>query len=314
MNPEYKKKDFLIAFAVVFGCIALLQAVCHFPVAAMPEPHPEAGEIPQDIGDTDIADSLTAVVADSTDSDTPLYPLVVDTTSLKTGTACRKADTAVRATTTATATTEATAQKASTERRPRRPLRAGSTVWSYPDCFPDVQDVQLPCAQRVGITPPQSRDEIPALLRQHKLVDITTSPFYVVDELTHSLPYLVPRAQQLLNTIAVNFLDSLRSKGMQPHLPIISSVLRTTDDVARLQHGNRNATTNSCHCYGTTIDIAYHRFQPLDGTYPYSQVPPTRWNDDLKFVMAEVLYDLRQQGRCYVKYERKQACFHLTVR
>lgn len=306
MNPQYKKKDFLITFAVVFGCIALLQAVCHFPVAAMPEPRAEVSGTPEDIADTDIADSLSAVVVDSMDSDTPPDTLVTDTAKQKTN----ATDTA-----TAAASTPAAPQATTTATtRPRRPLRAGSAVWSYPDCFPDVQDVQLPCAQRNGITPPQSRDEIAALLRQHKLVDITTSPFYVVDELTHSLPYLVPRAQQLLNTISINFLDSLRSKGMEPHLPIISSVLRTTDDVARLQRGNRNATTNSCHSYGTTLDIAYHRFMPLNGSYPYSQVAPTRWNDDLKFVMAEVLYDLRQQGRCYVKYERKQACFHLTVR
>jgi hypothetical protein len=37
-------------------------------------------------------------------------------------------------------------------------------------------------------------------------------------------------------------------------------------------------------------------------------------NDTLKFVLSEVLRDLREQGRCYIKYEVKQGCFHMTVR
>lgn len=31
-------------------------------------------------------------------------------------------------------------------------------------------------------------------------------------------------------------------------------------------------------------------------------------------IMAEVLNDLRNRGRCNVKFERKQSCFHITVR
>jgi hypothetical protein len=27
-----------------------------------------------------------------------------------------------------------------------------------------------------------------------------------------------------------------------------------------------------------------------------------------------VLRDMRQQGRCYIKYEVKQGCFHMTAR
>jgi len=37
-------------------------------------------------------------------------------------------------------------------------------------------------------------------------------------------------------------------------------------------------------------------------------------NDTLKWVLSEVLRDMRQNGRCYIKYEVKQGCFHLTVR
>ena len=36
--------------------------------------------------------------------------------------------------------------------------------------------------------------------------------------------------------------------------------------------------------------------------------------DKLKTVLAEVLRDLREAGRCYVRYEVKQGCFHVTAR
>ena len=193
------------------------------------------------------------------------------------------------------------------------PNRRIKGVWSYVQCFPDVQDVQIVAAQKNGIRPARDRKEAEKLMKRRKLVNICHSPFYTVDHLTHSIPYLVPRAYHLLNTISVNFLDSCMSKGLPPHLLMVTSVLRTTDDVSRLQRGNQNATTNSCHCYGTTVDIAYNRFVPVTGSYE-GNAQLLRWNEPMKQVLAEVLNDLRLQNKCYVKYEVKQACFHLTCR
>ncbi|MDE7117562.1 MAG: hypothetical protein K2O61_02835 [Bacteroidaceae bacterium] len=186
-------------------------------------------------------------------------------------------------------------------------------VWSYVECFPDVQDVQIIAATKNGIRPVRNRDEAEKLVKRHKLVNISHSPFYKVDKLTHSIPYLVPQAQHLLNTICLNFIDSCVVKGLPVHLPIVTSVLRTTDDVSNLQKGNKNATDNSCHCYGTTVDIAYNRFYPLTGSYS-SETELLRWDEPMKQVLSEVLFDLRKQQRCYVKYEKKQGCFHLTCR
>ena len=186
-------------------------------------------------------------------------------------------------------------------------------VWSFDQCFHDLNDVQLLAAQANGIPPVANMEEAKGYIAAHKLVDISHSPYYVVDGLTHSMPYLVPKAQQLVNTICLNFIDSLQMKGIMPHLPVITSVLRTTDDVRKLQKGNGNATTNSCHCYGTTVDISYNRFMPITGKHT-SSMPLTRMDYDMKQVLSEVLYDLREQEKCYVKYELKQGCYHLTVR
>lgn len=180
-------------------------------------------------------------------------------------------------------------------------------VWSYPQCFPDSNSVQMVAARNNGVAPMNGRNEVMRCASNNQLSNISSSPYYIIDNLTHSMPYLVPKAQRLLNTIGINFVDSLHSKGLPLHLPIVTSVLRTNDDIRRLQHGNSNSIANSCHCYGTTIDITYNRFMPLQGN------KLTRYDDTLKKVLAEVLYDLRADGRCYVKYERMQACFHLTV-
>ena len=98
----------------------------------------------------------------------------------------------------------------------------------------------------------------------------------------------------------------LQEAQAQRHRIIVTSVTRTRDDVQRLARQNVNATENSCHCYGTTFDITYVRFDK-----PEAHVA----NDDkLKDVLMQSVYDLQRKGRCYVKYERKQNCLHITVR
>ena len=67
---------------------------------------------------------------------------------------------------------------------------------------------------------------------------------------------------------------------------------------------NVNASANSAHVYGTTFDVAYARYKGAE----------KEETDKLKSVLAEVLQDLRKQKKCYVRYEFKQGCFHITVR
>jgi hypothetical protein len=151
------------------------------------------------------------------------------------------------------------------------------------------------------------------LAKRYEVVSIEGSPFYVVDKLKYSVPYLIPSAKELLTEISFNFLDSLQSKGYKMYLPIVSSVLRTTSDVEQLKKRNRNATDDSCHSYGTTFDITYSRFMPLTGIP--TPVDSAEWrSSELKLTLAEVIYDLRDKGKCFVKHERRQPCFHITVR
>lgn len=184
------------------------------------------------------------------------------------------------------------------------------SVASYKEAFPDTNAVQLVAARQWGVTPVKNR--VDAEERKKELVYIASSPYYHVDRLRQSIPYLVPRAAVLLQDIGQAFFDSLYIKGVPLHRLIVTSVLRTQEDVARLRNVNGNATENSCHLYGTTFDICYNRYETVEP----AEGPKRRAvrNDTLKFVLSEVLRDMREQGRCYIKYEVKQGCFHMTAR
>ncbi|MBP5392267.1 MAG: hypothetical protein J6Y59_00440 [Bacteroidaceae bacterium] len=185
------------------------------------------------------------------------------------------------------------------------------SVPSYAACFPDVQEVQIVAAQKWGVSPVRNRQE--AEHRRKELVYVGANPFYCIDKgMTHSIPYLVPRAAHLLSTIGRNYLDSLYIKGIPLHQIIVSSVLRTEDDVARLQQRNGNASDQSCHRFGTTFDICYNRYSTVSP--PGEPARRTVQNDTLKWVLSEVLRDIREKDLCYIKYEVKQGCFHITVR
>lgn len=88
-------------------------------------------------------------------------------------------------------------------------------------------------------------------------------------------------------------------------------MLRSKEDVKKLRGHNGNATENSCHLYGTTFDICYNRYKTVeDPDGPKRRVVR---NDTLKWVLSEVLNDLRREKRCLIKYEVHQGCFHITV-
>jgi len=184
------------------------------------------------------------------------------------------------------------------------------SVASYAEAFPDTNGLQLTAAAEWGVTPVKNRED--AESRKRELVFVGANPYYHVDPLYSSIPYLVPRAAVLLQDIGQAFFDSLYVKGVPLHKIIVTSVLRSQEDVAKLRLRNGNATENSCHLYGTTFDICYNRYKTVEN--PDGPRRREVRNDTLKWVLSEVLRDLRQQERCYIKYEVKQGCFHMTVR
>lgn len=177
----------------------------------------------------------------------------------------------------------------------------------YSVTFNDMNSTHLSSATKLGLKQPlKNRAEADGV--KSSLVKISSNDYYKVDKLTHSIPYLTTGAAELLEMIGKNFQDSLKSKGLNPSRIIVTSVLRTQEDITRLKiSGNPNPSINSAHRYATTFDITYARFD---------KVSPRKsaGKKTLKKVLGEVLHDLKKQKKCYVKYEVKQKCFHITTR
>lgn len=192
---------------------------------------------------------------------------------------------------------------------PQKPHRVQG-LWDYNATFPDMNDVQLATAERLGVRSCADRDE--AQRRKDRYVYIGNNGLYRVRRLQHSVPYLTPRAERLLGYVARTFFDSLRCKGLPAYKIEVSSVLRTEHDVERLRRINPNAHRLSCHRYGTTFDVCYNSFYRV--TDPASGDTQQVWGGPLKEILAEVLRDARAQGLCYVRYERTTSCFHITAR
>ena len=190
------------------------------------------------------------------------------------------------------------------EQREPEPSRYYPSISNLKAQFNDLNPLHLEAGRSLGLAePPESREDI----NTWRLREIKDCRYYVVDRLDYSVPYLTRGGARLLDEIGENFRDSLEAKGMIPVRFKLSSVLRTKDDVRRLRRsGNVNASENSSHCYGCTFDIAWASYDL-----------PKRYNatwDQYRGVMAEVLRDLRAEGKCYVKFEAKESCFHITSR
>ena len=189
-----------------------------------------------------------------------------------------------------------------------------SLVWypgrtfSYKAKFNDLQAKQHEVASRIGLPhPPKDRQD--AAKMRHQLVEIKTNDNYIVDSLTHSVPYLIPAAAHELEAIGTEWADILARNGLPHYRFYVTSVLRTEEDIRYLQKsGNINSVTQSCHCYGTTFDLAYMRYNKVSHTRTYMH------EDNLKLVLGQVLLNHQRAGKIYVKYEWKQSCFHITVR
>lgn len=173
------------------------------------------------------------------------------------------------------------------------------------DIFNDSNHTQLRAAAANGIDP--IVDLRSAFYLKRPLVKLHTCKLYYVATMKDSAPYLVPKAANLLKQIATAFADTIVARGGKAYRLRVTSMLRTDYSVAQLQQRNRNATSQSCHRYGTTFDISWSKFDCMDPSYQISQ-------ESLKNILAEIIYDFRSRGKCYAIFETRQGCFHVTVR
>lgn len=180
----------------------------------------------------------------------------------------------------------------------------------------DNNDLHLESGRRLGIQAFVSNTEfekqVASFVRRGKLKELDEkADGYRLKNLTHSYPYLIPKAVDLLEEIAERFKERLAESGLPPYYLMVSSVLRTMESQQGLGKQNYNATRNtSSHVYGTSFDISYKEFLPL---HEQRAAEGYCRHDMMRHPLGEILTELSKEGKCRVVREVKQACFHITV-
>ncbi|HPF50513.1 MAG TPA: DUF5715 family protein, partial [Draconibacterium sp.] len=129
------------------------------------------------------------------------------------------------------------------------------------DWYRDLNLIHLKHAKTHGIKPfktnQQLKDEVPELMKEGKLVQISDNSYYRICPLTHSHPYLTPSAKDFLNELGKRFSAKLEEHELPHYYYQISSLLRTDENQKSLSGSNGNASPNTSHRYATTFDIPY---------------------------------------------------------
>lgn len=172
------------------------------------------------------------------------------------------------------------------------------------DKMPDY----IATSSRTGIKACNDRKELLKQVSRKKLSRIRERRGYRIDDLNHSYPFLTPGAKTLLVEMGKRFREKTAPTALARSDFMVSSMTRTTTSVKRLKKANTNASGNSPHFHGNAFDVSYVRFSSgkcfLADSDKYF----------LKEALAEVIWQLREEKRCWATYEIKQGCFHVVVR
>jgi hypothetical protein len=149
--------------------------------------------------------------------------------------------------------------------------------------------------------------EINQNVKTGKLIFIKNTKHYLIDSLKYSYPFLIPKAQNLLNLIGEKFQSKINNTNLKNTRFVVTSLLRTKSSTTRLRRKNKNAIRYSAHLHGTTFDITYEDFENQKNITPIEK-------ESLKEILANILFELRKQKKCWVTYEYFQNCFHIVSR
>lgn len=168
------------------------------------------------------------------------------------------------------------------------------------DCdvlFSDGIKVHEKAYKYEGIKPQKTDEGLIQLGKKNVLKEIESNEFYILQDLTHSQPLLLPKAIDFINELSILYLQKCTEKNID-YVPYeITSGTRSKESVERLGKENENSIENSPHLKGKTFDMSWRKF---DG-----------YEAQLK-LFTSALSELKNQKKCFVKFERN-GCLHITV-
>jgi len=142
-------------------------------------------------------------------------------------------------------------------------------------------------------------EQMDSLILSNKLIAVPEeSETFKVQKLTHSKAYLNEVALTVLNEISSKFFTETQQQLS------ISSLTRTVETQNKLRRINSNAAKGeTSHAYGASFDISYSKYGDRIGR-----------NYANERMLQTILDQLVEEGKIYYIKERRQPCFHITVR
>ena len=163
--------------------------------------------------------------------------------------------------------------------------------------FPDDVSTHEKALKKNVIVPQKELSDLDKLKKKGVLIELTTNDGYIISDMDFSRPYVLPNVKLFLDDLVSNYKKEL---GNLEYIRFeITSATRSRLSARQLMGNNVNAITNSAHLKGKTIDISYVRFGN---------------NTAQLDALVLALKGMREEGKCYVKYEKSQGCLHITVR
>jgi predicted nucleic acid-binding Zn ribbon protein len=163
-------------------------------------------------------------------------------------------------------------------------------------------------ARNNGIAPCKNEEEIRKQVRKWKLFRVRSSSLYIVADMNNSYPYITRDSKALINEIGKRFKKQIAEYGLKGSKFYVTSMTRTTDNMKGLKKTNGNVSDNSPHLNGNAFDISYARFS-------FRKLFVTSCDEwYLKEALAEVIWQLRDEKKCWATYEKQQGCYHIVAR
>jgi hypothetical protein len=159
-----------------------------------------------------------------------------------------------------------------------------------------------------GIKACQDESDLKDKIKNGKLLEVKSGKYYVVEKMKYSYPCLTNSSKLLLDEIGKRFRNKISGTKLKRTRFVVTSMTRTLEINKKLRGVNPNTSSRSPHLNGNAFDITYVRYK--SGRFVLSA-------DDKRFLketLAEIIWQLRKEGKCWATYERSQYCFHVVAK